>query len=143
VEVRVFSTAPNLYLILWSRNPRKGSATMRPLIIAGILVIAVAGSASAQSVGGPYTVKGTNPDGSSYGGTAVITPRGDGCHIAWDVGSQWQGLCMLNGDALAASYSSGKSSGLLIYKLQPDGTLRGVWVLNDGGTGTETLIPTR
>lgn len=113
----------------------------RALMAAAALTVGLAGQASAQGVGGTYTVKGTNPNGSSYGGTAVITPRGDGCRISWDVGSQWKGLCMLNGDAFAASYSSGGSTGLLIYKVQADGTLRGVWVLNDGGTGTETLIP--
>jgi len=116
---------------------------MKALIVAAVLAVAVSVPAMAQTVGGNYTVKGTNPNGSPYGGTAVITPRGDGCRIAWDVGSQWKGLCMLNGDAFAASYTSGNSNGLLIYKLQGDGTLRGVWVLNDGGTGTETLIPAK
>jgi len=116
---------------------------MRTLILGLTLATGLAAAASAQTVGGKYTVKGTNPNGSSYGGTAVVTPRGDGCRISWDVGSQWKGLCMVNGDAFAATYTSGAASGLLIYKVQPDGSLRGVWVLNDGGTGTETLIPVR
>jgi hypothetical protein len=115
----------------------------RTVLSAALMAAAFSGTAMAQSVGGNYTVKGTNPNGSTYGGTAIITPRGDGCRISWDVGSQWRGFCMLNGDAFAATYRSGDSSGLLIYKVQPDGTLSGVWVLNDGGTGTETLIPRR
>ena len=116
---------------------------MRAFVLALLLTAGWAGLASAQSIGGNYIVRGTNPNGSTYSGTAVITPRGNVCRIAWHVGSEWQGICMMNGDAFAASYSSGSSYGLLIYRLQPDGTLTGVWTLGANSTGTETLIPMR
>ena len=114
---------------------------MRVIVLAIALILAMCPAGWAQKVGGEYTVKGTNPNGSTYSGTAMITPRGDGCRITWDVGTQWHGLCLLNGDAFAATYSSSGTSGLLIYRLQPDGTLSGFWVLDSGGTGTEALIP--
>ena len=86
--------------------------------------------------------RGTNPNGSAYAGTADITQTSAStCRIAWHVGSEWQGICMLSGDVFAAAYMSGNSRGLLIYHRQPDGRLSGEWTIGAGANGTETLIP--
>lgn len=37
-----------------------------------LLAVLFSGAAQAQTVGGAYTVAGTNPDGSTYGGAAEI-----------------------------------------------------------------------
>jgi hypothetical protein len=98
--------------------------------------------AAAQSVGGHYRVEGINPNGSHYAGTAEITPSGDTCRIVWHVGSEWRGVCMVNSGSFAAAYTSGNTSGLLIYQIQPDGSLIGVWTLaGQPGRGSEVLIP--
>jgi len=110
---------------------------------AAMLAMAFSAGASAQSVGGRYEVRGTNPNGSSYQGTAEIFPNGNVCRIAWHVGSEWRGICMMSGDLFAASYHSGGTNGLLIYRLGPHGTLSGEWTTGAGSTGTETLIPMR
>ena len=115
---------------------------MRGLILGLLLTAGLAGNANAEMVAGHYQVQGTNPDGSSYGGSAEITPHGDLCRIAWHVGSEWRGICMTSGNTFAATYHSGDTWGLLIYQLQPDGSLAGVWTLGDGSRGgTEKLIP--
>ena len=116
---------------------------MRAFLIAAVAVALTGGVAAAQSVGGSYNVRGTNPNGSSYGGTAQITPSGSACRITWHTGStSSNGICMLANKAFAAYYRLGKDTGLAVYELLPDGTLKGYWTIADTeGVGTETLIP--
>lgn len=117
---------------------------MRILMGAALLTMSFAAAASAQSVGGKYSAKGTNFDGSSYDGTATITRSSDTtCRVHWETGSTTSdGFCMLAGKALAAAYKLGDDVGLVLYELQPDGTLKGVWTIADkSGAGTEILTP--
>ena len=103
-------------------------------------------AAAAQSVGGDYTVAGTNFDGSPYSGTATITPSSNStCRIEWKTGSTTsQGFCMLADKAFAAAYKLNDSVGLVVYELQGDGTLKGYWTIADkSGAGTETLTPAK
>ena len=49
---------------------------------------------------------------------------------------------MRNEDAFAAGYVMGKEIGLVIYKMQPDGSLKGLWTITGkDGMGTEVLTP--
>ena len=116
---------------------------MRTLIIGLGLATGLAAAAQAQTVGGSYIVHGTNPNGSSYSGTAEISPRGDACRITWQTGStSSQGICMLANKAFAAYYHLGDDVGLVVYELLPDGTLKGYWTIKDQkGVGTEVLMP--
>jgi hypothetical protein len=142
VEVRVFSTAPTPSPLAASLLIGKGTF-MRTLIAAAMLTAGFAAAASAQSIGGNYDVHGTNFDGSRYEGTAVITRSSDStCRIHWQTGSTSDGICMLAGKSFAAAYSMGKNVGLVVYELQPDGSLKGYWTIADqSGSGTETLTP--
>jgi len=114
----------------------------RSLVAAACLLL-LSGFASAQDLGGNYRVEGTNFDGSRYGGTAVIRLTSKStCTIAWDTGSTAKGICMRNGTSFAASYVMGKAIGLVIYRINADGSLEGLWtVAGEDGVGTETLIP--
>ncbi len=107
------------------------------------LVAFAAGAAHAQSVGGEYAVSGTNFDGSRYTGTARITPSGSACRIVWQTGStSSNGTCMLANKAFAAHYRLGSEWGLVVYELQPDGSLKGWWTIEGkDGVGRETLTP--
>jgi hypothetical protein len=117
---------------------------MRKIILGLAMVACAATPALAQKVGGAYAVEGTNPDGSKYSGTAQITPSGSTCHIVWNTGSTSKGICMLANKAFAAYYRLGKSDGLVVYEVQPDGVLKGYWTITDqDGAGTETLIPAK
>lgn len=100
--------------------------------------------ATAQSIGGTYTVAGTNFDGSKYGGEATITLTSDTiCTIHWETGgSSSDGICMRNDDAFSAGYVMGKEIGLVVYKVEKDGSLHGLWTIaGQNGNGTETLTP--
>lgn len=117
---------------------------MRLLASAAVLATLLAAAAQAQTVGGVYTVEGTNPNGSTYKGLAEITLSGGAtCHISWQTGSTTsQGLCMLANKALAAFYKLGDDFGLVVYELQPDGSLKGSWSIADkDGVGQEVLTP--
>ena len=117
---------------------------MRRLALVCTLLIASAVPALAAEVGGNYTVAGTNFDGSPYGGTATITVSSNStCEIAWQTGeSESVGICMLLDDAFAAGYVLNDVVGLIIYKVQDDGVLNGVWTAAGmDGAGTEVLTP--
>jgi hypothetical protein len=119
---------------------------MSRLFTLALLAAAAALPASAQSIGGVYRVEGTNPNGSRYGGQAQIRLTSDTtCEIAWTTGSTTsRGICMRNGDSFAAGYVLGNSTGLVIYRILPDGVLDGLWTIaGQNGNGTERLIPIR
>ncbi len=116
---------------------------MKSYLGAGLAVLAMAGIANAQDIGGSYTVEGTNHDGSSYSGTAQITLTSDTtCVIEWKTPNVSDGICSRNGDSFAAAYVMEDVFGLVIYKVLPDGSLNGLWTISgEGGTGTEILTP--
>ena len=119
---------------------------MKIAICAALLVATFATQANAQSVGGQYRVDGTNFDGSRYTGTASIRRSSDTtCRIHWETGgTSSDGFCMLAKGAFAAAYRLGNAVGLVLYDMQPDGTLKGYWTIADRpGAGTETLTPIR
>ena len=119
---------------------------MRTLTTALATALLIASPALAADVGGSYRVKGTNFDGSSYSGTATIIPSSKTtCRIEWKTGgTNSSGFCMLAGGALAAAYKLGDAVGLVLYKLESDGTLSGVWTIADkSGSGTEILTPSK
>jgi hypothetical protein len=119
-------------------------SVLKAICSAVVVAGAFAGPATAAEIGGTYEVRGTNFDGSRYGGTAEITITSDTtCRIVWNTGGQESaGICMRNGIALAAGYSLGDAVGLVIYEIRNDGTLDGLWTIADSdGIGTELLIP--
>jgi hypothetical protein len=51
---------------------------------------------------------------------------------------------MLAGSSLAAAYKLNDSVGLVLYELQSDGSMKGVWTIADkSGAGTENLTPAK
>ena len=115
----------------------KSSIALVFAILAGLPVPALA-------VEGDYIVAGTNLDGSSYAGTAVIARTSDTtCAIEWTTGaSACKGICMLEGDVLVASYVMSGVIGLVVYHLLNDGTLYGRWTTSgQDGSGIDILTP--
>ncbi len=109
-----------------------------------ILLALSAHVAAAQDVAGRYLVAGTNLDGSPYGGEAEITLTSDvTCEIVWTTGNTTSsGICMRSSNAFAAGYELNGAVGLVIYRIEPDGTLHGTWtVAGLNAVGTEVLTP--
>jgi hypothetical protein len=121
-----------------------GDSSMKSLAIAAAVLFTVALPAAAQSLDGRYQVQGKNFDGTAYTGTAeIVSASKTPCHIVWHTaGDITKGICMRNGSTFAASYHSGKSIGLVIYDIKPDGSMDGRWTLEDtDGVGSESLTP--
>lgn len=117
---------------------------MKKLLIACLFGLSAVVPAAAQSIGGTYQVQGTNFDGSPYTGTAEITLTSETtCVIHWETGgSSSEGICMRNNDAFSAGYVMGDAIGLVVYKVNQDGSMQGLWTIaGKSGNGTENLIP--
>ncbi len=116
---------------------------MKPILSLTALLLS-AHVAAAQGLAGRYLVTGTNLDGSPYSGEAVISLSSDvTCEIVWTTGgSSSSGICMRDSNAFAAAYELNGAVGLVIYLIQPDGTLHGTWtVAGLNAVGTEVLTP--
>lgn len=113
------------------------------VLAAAVALIGLPFAAMAQDVGGRYDVNGTNFDGSPYRGTAEIAVTSKNtCRIRWETGATATGICMRNGSSFSAAYSMGDVIGLVIYRLNSDGSLEGLWTIADrDGVGTEVLTP--
>lgn len=117
---------------------------MRMLQLAALFGAMLAAPVAAQSIPGQYAVAGTNLDGSPYGGSAEIVMTSDtSCAIVWHTGStSSHGICMRLGKVFSAGYALGDKVGMVIYRIEPDGTLNGVWTMAGmNGAGTEVLTP--
>jgi hypothetical protein len=108
--------------------------------------LGLASAALSAEIGGRYRVSGTNLDGSKYGGTVDITISSDtDCHIVWhSEGQDLNGICMRGPETFVAAYVDQGAAGLVLYKVQADGTLNGVWTeYKRNGVGTDILTPER
>ena len=113
-------------------------------VLALLLGSALAGPVCAQAIGGRYVVDGTNLDGSPYRGLAEVRLISEtSCTIVWETGNTTsQGICMRSGGVFAASYRLGDSVGMVIYRVEGDGSLHGSWTIAGvNGSGTEILTP--
>lgn len=124
---------------------------MKSLVLAAALLGATTLGTMAQEVGvgGVYAVEGTGLDGGTYTGSALIQGITDTtCSIVWETGGQSsEGFCMRYGSAFSAFYAIEAGGdvphfGLVMYEIQADGSLRGVWTITGmDGAGSEVLTP--
>lgn len=115
-------------------------------LAAALALTSTAAIAGKGDVGGKYRVQGTNANGSVYQGTAVITVTSENtCRIVWTTGGTTsEGICMRNQNAFSAGYVLQGDVGLVIYEINDDGSMDGLWTVADQpGVGTEKLIPIR
>lgn len=95
-------------------------------------------SAPAPDPRGQYRTEGMNPNGKPYAGTVTVTRRGEQYQFAWQTGStSYSGAGRRQGNLMIVDWGSTMP---MLYALNPDGTLSGLW---DAGRGHETLTPAR
>lgn len=122
---------------------------MKHFALAAAMVALSAGAAGAQQaqIGGRYQVIGDNANGTGYRGVAEISgTAGGNCAIRWQIPNTpaTQGFCMRQGNVLSAAYRLGNAIGLVVYRLNDDGSLDGTWtVAGQEGVGRERLVPQR
>lgn len=119
----------------------------KTLAVTAAIMMATLGAAAAQPLTGRYQVIGDNGDGSRYSGVAVISgTAGGNCGIRWTIANTppTEGFCMRQGNVLSAAYKLGESVGLVVYRINDDGTLDGTWTIaGQEGVGKERLVPAR
>jgi hypothetical protein len=117
------------------------------LAAAAAILIAGVATAGAQQLTGTYQVIGDNGNGTGYRGVAAISgTAGGNCAIRWQIPNTppTQGFCMRQGNVLSAAYRLGESIGLVVYRLNDDGSLDGTWTIaGKEGVGKERLVPQR
>ncbi len=118
---------------------------IRRLFCAVVFLAAVtAANAEPLKLAPKYNSTGTNPDGSKYTGSAVVHIISDTTFaIEWTIaGETYKGFGMRMDDSLSATYMLDGQPGLIIYKVQADGSMVGTWAIKgQSGTGSETLTP--
>jgi hypothetical protein len=131
--------------------------TARVRLAVLVLVIMSAATPSPGAAGEPdleglYAAAGFNPDGSEYRGVVRIIAYGDSFHLTWIfpdaatrgmlVGPVGFGIAVRSGETLAVSYSSQRTSGVVLYTIERGGhRLVGRWAAagDDGDVYAETL----
>lgn len=114
---------------------------LRALVVAFMVTAA---PAAAQAIGGTYAVEGRSFDGSVYRGQAEILLTSDyTCRIRWVTGGQVsEGICMRQDGVFAAAYILAERVGMVIYTVNPDGTMQGTWTVDGvNAVGSEVLVP--
>lgn len=93
-------------------------------------------STMGADLSGSWNVAGTNPDGSTYSGTVMLTRNGPVYDCLQIIGeAQIACTTMQSGNNIATVYDGAAIS---LYQLRPDGTIAGAWtVLGANVTGEE------
>lgn len=90
---------------------------------------------SGSSLEGEYDASGKNPDGKQYKAKLTVEPAGNLYHFVWS--NNTDGIGIKRGSNVAVGIG-GSRCGFVMYEVQSDGTLDGMW--GGGGsdkTGTE------
>src|SRR5256714_1885154 len=93
---------------------------------------------SGTGLTGEYDARGKNPTGTQYKAQLTVEPAGDLYHFVWS--NNTDGVGIKRGDNVAVGIG-GTRCGFVMYEVQSDGTLDGMW--GGGGsdkTGTERAI---
>jgi len=115
---------------------------MRKVLLVTVLAGATAGAAFADVVG-EYSGAGTNPGGEgSYTCDVTITKSGPAYGVQWFFEGQlgYEGVGLMKNGLFCVGYASSGGYGVVVYEVQTDGSLLGIWATPGfDGLGSETL----
>jgi len=124
---------------------RSGASESKLLaVVIALFLLAIAAHADTLRLASTYKAVGKNSDGSPYTGTVAVKIISDTTFsIEWKIGNSiTKGFGMRLNDTLSATYMLDGEPGLIIYKVQSDGSLEGIWAIKgQSGNGSETLTP--
>ena len=108
-----------------------------------VWLVAVAANGFAGDISGTYEVRGNNPDGSAYSGSAVIVMAPGKCRVDWKTGSSTSyGKCRLEGDTFTVDFVLQGGKGVVVYQVLRNGDMDGRWWMNghERHKGREKLL---
>ena len=127
-----------------ARSRSGGSKSKFVMAMIALLLLCISAHADTLQLASSYKAVGKNPDGSAYEASVAVKIISDTTFsIQWKIGdSVIKGFGMRMNDTLSATYMLEGEPGLVIYKVQSDGTLAGIWAIKgQSGNGSETLTP--
>lgn len=94
---------------------------------------------------GTYAVTGSNPgaQGGTYSGSLTIKKMGDVYHVAWSVGTTYEGIGLFDGNNLSVAWGSMEKPGfgIVVYEFVGGTKLIGKWsTLQGKALGTEMAL---
>lgn len=124
------------------RLARRGKTTERPVAAALVAACSIR-PAAAQPIGGEHAVEGKNRTAASTGTVTIILAGETTCEIVWQTGETTShGICPRKDNAFAAAYVTEDAIGVVIYRVQDDGTPDGLRTIRGkDGVGTEMEAP--
>jgi|GEM_PF-2275953 hypothetical protein len=111
-----------------------------------LIVLSLAFAATAaDDLAGKYTAFGEDPRTRAYYSYDVeITPQGDVYKVTWywEGGALYDGVGVVLNGLLCVGYAGPVGYGVSVYKIEPDGALKGFSALpGNPGKGWENLHP--
>jgi hypothetical protein len=105
-------------------------------------------SAGSQDISGSYDITGMNENGAgAYRGSLAVSNRGDVYQFSWDTaGKKYDGVGVRTDGTVGVAFAAGDSGegcGVVLYKIETDGTLdgkAGYWGNNSSETETAKRI---
>lgn len=98
-----------------------------------------------KDISGNYTVEGINEGGAgNYKGSLTVTKRGEVYQFSWNTDTVFDGVGVQTDSAVAVAFAegeNGKGCGVVLYKINSDGSLEGkagYWGENKGETEKAT-----
>lgn len=89
---------------------------------------------------GSYTLKGTNPDKSTYEATLDVTAKGDAFDWSWN-GGEYKGIGLQQDDVVSVAWGS-DACYVVSYTIGDDGVLTGKWTdMAVSGIGSDIDTP--
>lgn len=108
------------------------------------LVLAACGAKptpDADGVIGSYTIKGTNPDKSTYDATLNVTAKGEAFDWSWN-GGEYKGIGLQQDNIVTVAWGS-DACYTVSYVIGADGVLTGKWTdMAASGIGADVATPT-
>lgn len=136
-------TAPNTLSGYWQdyTNKVEGAETAIHSNAKAFGRISAAPANNAWDYKGNYRINGTNPDGSTYTGSMILSTHGDGYRASFSSGGVlWRGVGSYISNYLALAWNFNGQPSVTIYEGNPStGELRGFWQVYDSQKeGTES-----
>ena len=98
---------------------------------------ATPGVGTTRGLAGDYVVNGSNPDGKPYRGALSIFKEVDHWRFSWRTGSNFEGYGIEKDGRIAVAWGA-PSCGVVLYQVDANGNLDGIWKYRGTAEGIES-----
>jgi len=98
---------------------------------------ATPGVGTTRGLAGDYVINGTNPEGERYRGALSVFKEADHWRFSWRTGTNFEGYGIERNGRIAVAWGAA-TCGVVLYDVDANGNLDGIWKYRDTAEGTET-----